>query len=149
MDFVGGGTKALVEAKTLQKSKRKWCCCAIIGLLAIIAIVIVVVSCAMLQMLTECFWLEFGMRSHALGLASRTRRSWLCTCCRRFAHSAPWHPRHRLRHHLLRLRSHHPQSGEASYCPCNLSWQPGRRRFERLRQRMKCTLSAALLHAII
>jgi t-SNARE complex subunit (syntaxin) len=44
VDYVGGGTKALVEAKTLQKSKRKWCCCAIILLLIIIAIVIVVVG---------------------------------------------------------------------------------------------------------
>lgn len=44
VDYVGGGTKALVEAKTLQKSKRKWCCCAIITLLVILIIVIVVVS---------------------------------------------------------------------------------------------------------
>jgi syntaxin 1B/2/3 len=44
VDYVGGGTKALVEAKTLQKSKRKWCCCAIILLLIIIVIVVVVVS---------------------------------------------------------------------------------------------------------
>lgn len=43
VDYVGGGTKALVEAKTLQKSKRKWCCCAIILLLIIIVIVVVVV----------------------------------------------------------------------------------------------------------
>lgn len=28
VDYVGGGTKALVEAKTFQKSKRKWCCVA-------------------------------------------------------------------------------------------------------------------------
>jgi t-SNARE complex subunit (syntaxin) len=44
VDYVGGGTKALVEAKTLQKSKRKWCCCAIILLLIIVIIVVVVVS---------------------------------------------------------------------------------------------------------
>lgn len=46
MDYVGGGTKALVEAKTLQKSKRKWCCCAIVTLLIIIIVVVVVVSAA-------------------------------------------------------------------------------------------------------
>jgi hypothetical protein len=44
VDYVGGGTKALVEAKQYQKSKRKWCCCAIITLLVILIIVIVVVS---------------------------------------------------------------------------------------------------------
>ena len=44
-DYVGGGTKALVEAKQYQKSKRKWCCCAIITLLVILIIVFVVVSC--------------------------------------------------------------------------------------------------------
>lgn len=43
-DYVGGGTKALVEAKQYQKSKRKWCCCAIITLLIILIIVFVVVS---------------------------------------------------------------------------------------------------------
>ncbi|KAF6265534.1 s-syntaxin-like protein [Scenedesmus sp. NREL 46B-D3] len=43
VDYVGGGTKALVEAKTLQKSKRKWCCCAVITLLLIVVIVVVVV----------------------------------------------------------------------------------------------------------
>eukprot|EP00882_Tetradesmus_deserticola_P009197 GHRQ01009700.1.p1 GENE.GHRQ01009700.1~~GHRQ01009700.1.p1 ORF type:complete len:398 (+),score=186.60 GHRQ01009700.1:460-1653(+) len=43
VDYVGGGTKALVEAKTLQKSKRKWRCCAIIVLLIIVVIVVVVV----------------------------------------------------------------------------------------------------------
>eukprot|EP00879_Flechtneria_rotunda_P015726 GHRR01016448.1.p1 GENE.GHRR01016448.1~~GHRR01016448.1.p1 ORF type:complete len:314 (+),score=126.88 GHRR01016448.1:294-1235(+) len=44
VDYVGGGTKALVEAKTLQKSKRKWCFCAIITLFIIITIVVLVVS---------------------------------------------------------------------------------------------------------
>ena len=44
VDYVGGGTKALVEAKQYQKSKRKWCCCAIITLLIILIIVFVVVS---------------------------------------------------------------------------------------------------------
>eukprot|EP00879_Flechtneria_rotunda_P016132 GHRR01016876.1.p1 GENE.GHRR01016876.1~~GHRR01016876.1.p1 ORF type:complete len:209 (+),score=73.35 GHRR01016876.1:1027-1653(+) len=43
VDYVGGGTKALVEAKTLQKSKRKWCFCAIITLFIIITIVVLVV----------------------------------------------------------------------------------------------------------
>lgn len=45
VDYVGGGTKALVEAKQYQKSKRKWCCCAIVTLLVILIIVFVVVSC--------------------------------------------------------------------------------------------------------
>lgn len=44
VDYVGGGTKALVEAKQYQKSKRKWCCCAIVTLLVILIIVLVVVS---------------------------------------------------------------------------------------------------------
>lgn len=44
VDYVGGGTKALVEAKQYQKSKRKWCCCAIVTLLVILIVVIVVVS---------------------------------------------------------------------------------------------------------
>jgi t-SNARE complex subunit (syntaxin) len=49
VDYVGGGTKALVEAKQYQKSKRKWCCCAIITLLIILIIVFVVVSQANLS----------------------------------------------------------------------------------------------------
>lgn len=53
VDYVGGGTKALVEAKQYQKSKRKWCCCAIITLLVILIIVIVVVSaCCILVLLS-------------------------------------------------------------------------------------------------
>lgn len=44
VDYVGGGTKALVEAKTLQRNKRKWCCVAIIILLIIVIVVVVVVS---------------------------------------------------------------------------------------------------------
>lgn len=44
VDYVGGGTKALVEAKTLQKNTRKWCCIGFIILAIIIIIVVLVVS---------------------------------------------------------------------------------------------------------
>ena len=42
MEYVQGGTTALIQAKSYQKGTRKLICCAIVIILIIVAIVVVV-----------------------------------------------------------------------------------------------------------
>ena len=42
VEYVQGGTSALVQAKSYQKSTRKLICCALVIILIIVAIVVVV-----------------------------------------------------------------------------------------------------------
>ncbi|KAK3263039.1 hypothetical protein CYMTET_28132 [Cymbomonas tetramitiformis] len=43
VEYVGAGNVALTDAKALQKSTRKWMCCAVIILLSLICIIVVAV----------------------------------------------------------------------------------------------------------
>ncbi len=43
VNYVKGGTEALVEAKELQKNTRKWMCCGIIILLVVALVIIMAV----------------------------------------------------------------------------------------------------------
>jgi syntaxin 1B/2/3 len=43
VNHIEQGTKALVKAKSLQRSTRKWMCCAIIILLIVVVVIVVAV----------------------------------------------------------------------------------------------------------
>jgi syntaxin 1B/2/3 len=43
VNYVKGGTEALVDAKKLQKNTRKWMCCGIVILLIVALIIVLAV----------------------------------------------------------------------------------------------------------